>query len=100
MNDCRPLEVVGRGSETQLQVGENYSYLLNLRPNICDTNFTSKKQRFNLITKLIKTAIVEISDEWVIIFSAQRFFILKVSITSGKFISLTIVTRHAPNFQK
>ena len=23
MSNCRPLEVVGRGSETQLQVGEN-----------------------------------------------------------------------------
>ena len=30
-----PLEVVGRGSETQLQVGENYAYLFNLRSNIC-----------------------------------------------------------------
>ena len=29
------LEVVGGGSETQIQVGENYSYLLNLRANIC-----------------------------------------------------------------
>ena len=43
----RPLEVVGRGSETQLQVGEffiyfiffqvgeKYSYLFNLRRNVC-----------------------------------------------------------------
>ena len=30
-----PLEVVGRGSEPQLQVGENYSFLFNLRSNIC-----------------------------------------------------------------
>ena len=30
-----PLEVVGRDSETQLQVGEKYIYLFNLRPNIC-----------------------------------------------------------------
>ena len=27
MCNFHPLEVVGRGSETQLQVGENYSYL-------------------------------------------------------------------------
>ena len=31
MSDFQPLEVVGRGSETQLQVGENYSYLVKLR---------------------------------------------------------------------
>ena len=30
----RPFEVVDRGSETQLQGGENYWYLLNVRPNI------------------------------------------------------------------
>ena len=30
-----PLQAVGHASETQLQVGENYSYLFNLRPNIC-----------------------------------------------------------------
>ena len=30
----KPLEVVDRGSETQPQVVENYSYLFNLRPNI------------------------------------------------------------------
>ena len=27
MSDCHPLEVVGRGSETQLQVGEILNYL-------------------------------------------------------------------------
>ena len=26
MSNCHPLEVVGRGSETQLQVGENYLF--------------------------------------------------------------------------
>ena len=39
----KPLEVVSRGSETQLQwiiffqlqVRENYSFLCHLRPNIC-----------------------------------------------------------------
>ena len=31
----QPLEVVGRGSETQLQLGENYLYLFDLIPNIC-----------------------------------------------------------------
>ena len=29
-----PLQVVCRGSETQLQVGEHYLYLFNLRSNI------------------------------------------------------------------
>ena len=29
-----PLEVVSRYRDLQLQVGENYAYLLNLRPNI------------------------------------------------------------------
>ena len=29
-----PLEVVDRGSDTQLQVDENYLHLSNLRPNI------------------------------------------------------------------
>ena len=29
-----PLEVVSRYRKTQLQVGENYAYLFNLRPNI------------------------------------------------------------------
>ena len=28
-------EVVSRYREPQLQVGENYSYLFDLRPNIC-----------------------------------------------------------------
>ena len=27
MSNCHPLEVVGRGSETQLQVGENVNYI-------------------------------------------------------------------------
>ena len=30
-----PLEVVPRYRDPQLQVGENYSYLVNFRPNIC-----------------------------------------------------------------
>ena len=30
-----PLEVVSRYRDPQLQVGENYSYPFNLRPNIC-----------------------------------------------------------------
>ena len=29
MSNVQPLEVVGRGSETQLQVGENINYLIN-----------------------------------------------------------------------
>ena len=33
--NIHPLEVVSRYRDPQLQVGENYSYLLNLRPNIC-----------------------------------------------------------------
>ena len=41
-----PLKVVSRYREPQLQVGENYSYLFNLRSNICkywclDTDFIS-----------------------------------------------------------
>ena len=28
MSNFQPLEVVGRGSETQLQVGENLNYLM------------------------------------------------------------------------
>ena len=31
----QPLEVVGRCSETQLQVAENYSYSFNLSKTIC-----------------------------------------------------------------
>ena len=34
MSNFHPLAVVGRGSETQQQVVENYSYLFNLRPHI------------------------------------------------------------------
>ena len=30
MSNFHPLEVVGRGSETQLQVGENLNYLIQL----------------------------------------------------------------------
>ena len=33
----QPLEVVSRYRDAQLQVAENYSYLLNLRPSICKT---------------------------------------------------------------
>ena len=32
--NLHPLEVVSRYSDTQLQVGENYSYLFNLTQNI------------------------------------------------------------------
>ena len=28
MSNCHPLEVVGRGSETQLQVGDKLNYLI------------------------------------------------------------------------
>ena len=43
-----PLEVVSRHRDPQLQVGENYSYLFNLRPHICkswclDTHFIHNK---------------------------------------------------------
>ena len=31
-----PLEVVSRYRDPQLQVGENYSYLFSLIPNICN----------------------------------------------------------------
>ena len=34
-----PLEVVSRCRDPQLQVGEKYSHLLNLRPNICKSRF-------------------------------------------------------------
>ena len=34
MNNFKPLEVVGRGSETQLRVAENYIYSAPLRVNI------------------------------------------------------------------
>ena len=30
-----PFEIVARYRDPQLQMGENYSHLLNLRPNIC-----------------------------------------------------------------
>ena len=33
----QPLEVVSRYRDTQPQVVENYSYLFNLRPNICNS---------------------------------------------------------------
>ena len=33
--NVHPLEVVSRYRDPQLQVGENYSYLFDLRPNIC-----------------------------------------------------------------
>ena len=32
MSDFHPLEVVGRGSETQLQVGVNYCSALKVKP--------------------------------------------------------------------
>ena len=35
-----PLEVVSRYRDTQLQVDENYSYVSNLRPNICKDDIT------------------------------------------------------------
>ena len=34
-SNFHPLEVVSRYRDPQLQVGENYSYLFNLRPTIC-----------------------------------------------------------------
>ena len=37
-----PPEVVSRHRDPQLQVGEKYSYLFNLRPNICKSSFHSK----------------------------------------------------------
>ena len=33
--NSHPLEVVSRYRDSQLQVGANYSYLFNLRTNIC-----------------------------------------------------------------
>ena len=33
------IELVGRGSETQRKVGQNYPYLFNLRTNICTLTF-------------------------------------------------------------
>ena len=33
-----PLEVVFRYCDPQLQVGDSYSYLFDLRPNICSLN--------------------------------------------------------------
>ena len=34
MSDFHPLDVVGRGSETQLRVGENLKDIINLTVNI------------------------------------------------------------------
>ena len=42
--NCHPHEVVSRYRDPQLQVGENYSYLFNLRPNMY--NFLSLKTHF------------------------------------------------------
>ena len=42
MSHCHPLEVVGRGSETQLQVGENFNYLIyGSRVNVGPTSQTA-----------------------------------------------------------
>ena len=35
MSNFKPLEVVGRGSETQLQVAENSNYLIEWLKNYC-----------------------------------------------------------------
>ena len=37
-----PLEAVSLYRDPQLQVGENYSYLFSLRPNICKAWFLNK----------------------------------------------------------
>ena len=56
-----PLEVVSRYRDPQLQVGEEnraYSYLFNLRPNICKSwfpdTFHSENQWFDLLIKQTK----------------------------------------------
>ena len=43
-----PLEVVSRYRDPQLQVGENYSYLFILRPNICKSWFLSSHFILNI----------------------------------------------------
>ena len=53
------LEVVYRYRDPQLQVGENYSYLLNLRQNICKIllfkrSLQSQYHLFDLLMKWIK----------------------------------------------
>ena len=42
-----PLQIVSRYRNLQLQVGGNYSYLFNLRPNICKTENVKQKDSFN-----------------------------------------------------
>ena len=54
----QPLEVVSRYCDPQLQVGEKYLYLFNLKTNICkswclNSNFISNNS--DLISKQIKT---------------------------------------------
>ena len=47
-----PLEVVSRYRDPQLQVGENYSHLFHLRPNICKFRLLNKHSvlRVNKVT--------------------------------------------------
>ena len=49
-----PFEVVSRYSDTQLQVGEKYSYLSDLRPNIYNTDLTSIYFTHKTVLHMIK----------------------------------------------
>ena len=57
----QPLEVVSRYCDPQLQVGENYSYLFNLRPNIFKSWCLNPNFIPNIKQSRLKTIIVVIS---------------------------------------
>ena len=46
MSNLNPLEIVGGCRETQLHVGNNYSYLFNLTPSIFNYCFNMFKHTF------------------------------------------------------
>ena len=66
--NVQTLEVVFRCSDLQVRVGENCSYLVNVRPTICifcmfKHSFHSQLQWFNLLIKQIQTTIIVISRQ-------------------------------------
>ena len=66
-----PLEVVSRYSDTQLQAGENYSYLFNLGANICKS--CEYLSRFEVVDRVSETQlqVVEISGKYIAAFMVK-----------------------------
>ena len=84
------LEAVSRYRDPQLQVGENYSYVLNLRPNICKKCKCSYcSSNCNYCCSIVSVAVTVVTAAVIVATAAVTVATAAVTVVT---VAVTVVT--------